>query len=816
MLKDTGRYADLMAATKEEDSIRFSWNSDGEQTPTTSRDMRTPSLVSFVGQSGAGKSTLINLLVTFKKAGSDYSDLSAPVVGLAGRDVPTSEDVHLYPDPATVYSSSPLLFADCEGLDGGEREPVGTRFRKARPTSPDVRIRQSVASGRPLYISTRELQWADDSTKRTRNFAVANLYPRLLFSFSDTVVFVLKNPRVIEGVFERLIEWAAAALETSSNQPVLPAAVIALNATETNIDAALWDPEESTRKLLDSLAFTIRENSTFKKYADFWGCRNKKIDNLEQLVLCYFSSIQVIESIQIHLELTTDSKQIVRIPAQGRPALLQAQVNKLYEAIEKGCIQARERKMGLRMLLNAAEMQSYLQHAFDHFSRTLDEAFDFVQASIYNNPIPLDFGGNILRLALNIMEHQKKAKQLVNAHELFQELGRMVASCIMLDSVRHEIRGNAERIFPEYAKHIHTALEDFCNHHWPCEYTITVAEYAQNMQHMHAISFHRNMHILNARARCVNVRSGHGSKGHQTRKGIVFAAGEYQATFTNDAYKERFESHVYGHLEWLMSLLDTRTRRGEDDVAAANAIHREETLRSFYTGIFEENATFTHSHSVCLGCLFERPEHTLPCGHMLCSVCIRSHGQQKNDLLVEMHSCPLEVNTPVLRQPMSVYLKPREASLRILSLDGGGVRAMIQLEILRMLEEEWLGRLSIGCFFDLIIGSGSGALIALGLTSRGYSVKKCAYHIERTLTQIFGKRTGKNLPGLGRLIESANKEKFDSDTLDRALQEAFGTEDPLFGSIHSGDSPAASSDVAVVAGSATGSPILFGSYSTLR
>ena len=63
------------------------------------------------------------------------------------------------------------------------------------------------------------------------------------------------------------------------------------------------------------------------------------------------------------------------------------------------------------MLLNAAEMQSYLQHAFDHFSRTLDEAFDFVQASVYNNPIPLDFGGNILRLALNIMDHQKKAKR---------------------------------------------------------------------------------------------------------------------------------------------------------------------------------------------------------------------------------------------------------------------------------------------------------------------------------------------------------------------------------------------------------------------
>lgn len=134
---------------------------------------------------------------------------------------------------------APILYADCEGLDGGEREPVGTRFRKARPSSPDARIRSSAP--RPLYVSSRELIWAsEDSSRRTRNFAVANLYPRLLFSFSDTVVFVLRNPRVVESVFSLLLEWAAAALEAASNQPILPAAIVALNATEINIDAEQW------------------------------------------------------------------------------------------------------------------------------------------------------------------------------------------------------------------------------------------------------------------------------------------------------------------------------------------------------------------------------------------------------------------------------------------------------------------------------------------------------------------------------------------------------------------------------------------------
>ena len=138
-----------------------------------------------------------------------------------------------------VYSATPMLYADCEGLDGGEREPIGTRFRKARPSSPDARVRES--ADHPLYVSSRELLWAsEDPSRRTRDFAVANLYPRLLFSFSDTVVFVLRNPRVVESVFTLLLEWASAALESASNQPVLPAAIIALNATEINVDPLQW------------------------------------------------------------------------------------------------------------------------------------------------------------------------------------------------------------------------------------------------------------------------------------------------------------------------------------------------------------------------------------------------------------------------------------------------------------------------------------------------------------------------------------------------------------------------------------------------
>ena len=131
------------------------------------------------------------------------STFLTPVVGSVNDNIPTSGDVHLYAEPGTIFTGSPLLYADCEGLEGGESLPMAEKYKLQDKEQSQTSVnRKSVNSGaanlkrrKPKKGRPRNISWAVDSETSKREYAVTELYPRLLYTFSDVVVFVLRNSK---------------------------------------------------------------------------------------------------------------------------------------------------------------------------------------------------------------------------------------------------------------------------------------------------------------------------------------------------------------------------------------------------------------------------------------------------------------------------------------------------------------------------------------------------------------------------------------------------------------------------------------------
>ena len=82
---------------------------------------------------------------------------------------------------------------------------------------------------------------------------------------------------------------------------------------------------------------------------------------------------------------------------------------------------------------------------------------------------------------------------------------------------------------------------------------------------------------------------------------------------------------------------------------------------------------------------------------------------------------------------------PKNRGLRILSMDGGGMKGMATVRLLRQLEVR-TGR-KIHELFDLIVGTSTGGLLAVAMGLRKFSLDECE-HIYKVLGQrVFSKPT---------------------------------------------------------------------------
>lgn len=117
-----------------------------------------------------------------------------------------------------------------------------------------------------------------------------------------------------------------------------------------------------------------------------------------------------------------------------------------------------------------------------------------------------------------------------------------------------------------------------------------------------------------------------------------------------------------------------------------------------------------YSTKSCFSCLCRAPEHMMSCRHTICDTCVVIYGMPSRsaEYHYDLKHCPL-CNDDV---QMTVRQLPPTKGPLILSLDGGGIRGIIQLGLLRSLEHRIGGGITIPQIFDLCAGTSVGNSVA--------------------------------------------------------------------------------------------------------
>lgn len=689
----------------------------------------------------------------------------SPVTSSNHDRIPTTGDVHLYGDPATLYTPTPLLLCDCEGLSGGETLPKQLRNRS-----------EALANG---YRSSaqRKIAWAKTPNTRKREYAVAQLYPRILYTFSDVVVFVLRNPRAFEStVLPKLLRWGAASIDKSLNQPVLPHAILVLNATEPNIDEKEWDVQTATELLMSDIHGAIVREPVLQEYVQQWRQQGRVISSTKELLECYYASISV-----------------VRIPYKGSYMLMNEQAGKLTDLIRDRANVSHQRKRRVRMLATPEKMQFYLHAAFDHFTQDLDTPFDFIKETLKHSPISRNFEGNILNLALAVRDRASNVQIRSKGENIFRAMVPIIASCVMFDTVRQNLLGTASRLLDDrYAKPCAAALQTFSDLHWPCSYT--------------------NPNHAGQAGRCCNVRAGHNPKGHQNSQGKIIGNGDYESDLDPVEFIPVWQQLIRASL---LQLQSSAFRLGQEfpdktELHVAALLHRER-LNEQYTNILGSATDFV-SYSACLCCLRELPECALPCGHVLCLPCIQIYGTRTSRTTIEISRCPLHVRDVIANPPWVINVKPPHAGVRILCLDGGGIRGIVQLMVLREIELLLGPDLPIQLFFDLMVGTNTGGLIAIGLGVKKWSVQATIDKFKDLCREAFTPREMKSVPIFGTISTLFHGSVYKTQPMEKAMKRYFSDQPFFGGSIHRAR-PNVNTRVGVTATSSIGhNSVLFANY----
>lgn len=291
-------------------------------------------------------------------------------------------------------------------------------------------------------------------------------------------------------------------------------------------------------------------------------------------------------------------------------------------------------------------------------------------------------------------------------------------------------------------------------------------------------------------------------------------------TIFNELYRKTCEnaqnSQVQANLNYFCDAISHYFNRyfSSMNPARPSSTIRRSILRSCFRqcrGLF--------STKTCFLCLTQPPELILPCHHGICDTCAVVFGDRnkKAEYHFDISQCPLCLEN----FQFTTRLLPPTKRAVLLSLDGGGIRGIIQLGILRALEKRLGKQAPLSHTVDLSVGTSVGRLkISIDYAREWYLLIYILAGALNIMDIIFNKSSAEKsfhrFPDFARKIfnhpktTSSNKciqwvrgfigflkdAQYDERTLETTLKEVLGPHRRLFDSTTTHDDR---SRVAVIA-----------------
>lgn len=233
----------------------------------------------------------------------------------------------------------------------------------------------------------------------------------------------------------------------------------------------------------------------------------------------------------------------------------------------------------------------------------------------------------------------------------------------------------------------------------------------------------------------------------------------------------------------LVNMIESEMATEFPYLATCTSLDRRKQLMTAKSGRYSA----LKSNRICLYCLVQAAQHFPPCAHVLCDLCAQKFGNVSVDTEYQftLDQCLLCCE----RISMIIDVLPPTMDPSILAIDGGGVRGVIPIEFL-ILIQEYLGECRLQDVFDLDVSTSSGGLTDLGLQALNLPIQECAAIFNRLARCLFEKRRRPAFPWLppsllGRIRQWyswwRHDSCYDGSVFDTILQQFYGTQSLLHG-----------------------------------